>query len=94
MVSNDVTQIQGSVTGIPREMESKLIEPFVRVNNLHDDRYHRDTFGMGTGLTMIYHAIFKVNGKLYLYESHNPLSETSSKKVIAEMIFPFDRTKS
>ena len=90
MVSNDISQIEGSATGIPRELENKLFEPFVRVNNLHDDRFHRDTFGMGTGLTTVYHSIFQTGGKLYLYESHDPLFTSKAKKVIAEMIFPLD----
>ncbi|MDH5654955.1 MAG: ATP-binding protein, partial [Spirochaetia bacterium] len=95
LISNTVNHIEGSLTGIPRELENRLFEPFVRVNNLHDDRYHKDTFGMGTGLTLVYHSISQVGGKLYLYESHSAENNSNgSKKVIAEMIFPIDHSVS
>ena len=88
LVINDIQPMEGSITGIPREFENKIFEPFFRLCNVNDDRYHKDTFGMGTGLTTILHAVFQTGGRLYIYESSDPAHANKDSRIVAEMIFP------
>lgn len=89
IVLNRITHMSLGVTGIPFEMEKKIFEPFFKLNNIHDDRFQGEMFGMGTGLTVIQGAINQVGGKLYVYEAEDPDDrEISESRIVSEMIFP------
>jgi hypothetical protein len=61
------------------------------LNNIHDDRFQGEMFGMGTGLTVIQAAVNKLGGKIYLYEADDPASEKREDRIIvAETIFPIE----
>ena len=87
LISNEISRLSGGIVGIPSDLENKIFEPFFRLNNVMDDRFNNEMYGMGTGLTIIQHAINQVSGRIYIYESHDP-DANDKKTITSEMIFP------
>lgn len=89
VLMNDIQKMDGGVTGIPEEMENEVFEPFVRLNNVFDERYFGEEFSMGTGLSIVQIATYQVGGKVFLYEVMDYLTDKLPKKrVAAELILP------
>ena len=89
LVINHVLPMQGAISGIPQSFEQKLFEPFFRLNNVNDDRYHDEMFGMGTGLTIVQGSVNQAGGQIFLYEADDFESgDNPGKRIVAEMIFP------
>ncbi len=94
IITNRIMAREDGMGGIPPAFESRVFEPFFRLNNINDDRFHTEMYGMGTGLTIIQAAVNQVGGKLFLYEAHDPEeSEADEKRVVAELIFPIAQNK-
>lgn len=90
-VANDVEQSGGVSAGIPAEAEDRVFEPFYRLNNIMDDRYAEQKYGLGIGLTLAEHAALQCGGRLYLYELASPEAgsveaEGVGRRVIAELV--------
>ncbi len=91
LMINKILKYTLGISGIPHEMESRVFEPFRKLNNIHDDRFQGEMFGMGTGLTVVQAAVNQLGGKIYLYEADDPGSEIQEDRVVvAELIFPID----
>lgn len=89
VVMNDILKMEGGVTGIPEELENEVFEPFVRLNNVFDERYFGEEFSMGTGLSIVQIATYQVGGKVFIYEVMDYLSvDNPRKRIAAELILP------
>lgn len=89
VIMNDIQKMEGGVTGIPEELENEVFEPFVRLNNVFDERYFGEEFSMGTGLSIVQIATYQVGGKVFLYEVMDYLSiDKPRKRIAAELILP------
>lgn len=89
LIMNKITPMTRGITGIPIRLEQKIFEPFFKLNNIHDDRFQYQMFGMGTGLTVIQGAINQIGGKIYVYEADDPDErDVMDKRIVAEVIFP------
>jgi FixJ family two-component response regulator/two-component sensor histidine kinase len=89
VLMNDIQKMEGGITGVPEEMENEVFEPFVRLNNVFDERYFGEEFSMGTGLSIVQIATYQVGGKVFLYEVMDYLSQDNPRKrVAAELIIP------
>ncbi len=89
LILNRITPMTRGVTGIPLNMENKVFEPFFKLNNIHDDRFQNEMFGMGTGLTVIQGALNQLSGKIYIYEADDPDErDVMDRRIVAEIIFP------
>jgi len=87
VIINDVLEMQGGITGIPKELENMVFEPFYRLNNTYDERFHDEELGMGIGLTVLQNAINQCGGNIYLYEVvDHALSSTQRKRIVGEVI--------
>lgn len=92
LVLNDIQVVQGGISGIPEEYQNEVFEPFVRLNNLFDERYFGEEFSMGTGLSIIQIATYQVGGKVFIYEVMDYFTgEEPKKRVAAELIIPARR---
>lgn len=89
-IINDAEQMGGGITGIPREYEEKVFEPFFRMNNTLDDRFIEQKYGLGIGLTLAEHAAQECGGRLYLYDIEGPDVQKgiqpAHKQVVAELV--------
>jgi len=89
VVMNDIQKIEGGISGVPEEFQNEVFEPFVRLNNVFDERYFGEEFSMGTGLSIVQIATYQVGGKVFIYEVIDYISSDSPKKrVAAELIIP------
>jgi signal transduction histidine kinase len=89
-VTNEVEQGVGASAGIPADAEDRVFEPFFRLNNIMDDRYAEQKYGLGIGLTLAEHAALQCGGRLYLYELDSGENTTSvpahtGRRVVAEL---------
>lgn len=92
LITNLTMPIADGRTGIPPQFERKIFEPFIRLSNIHDDRYQHEMYGMGTGLSIVQGAINQVGGKIYLYEANDPSTDNAEDtRVVAELIFPVEQ---
>lgn len=86
-ILNDVLTMRGAVTGIPEDFESQIFEPFFKLNNTYDERYHDEKWSMGTGLTICQHYIHQIGGKIYLYEVFDHATgDKPRKRIVGELI--------
>ncbi|MFZ5627602.1 MAG: sensor histidine kinase [Spirochaetota bacterium] len=90
-VTNDVEQGLGASAGIPADAEDRVFEPFFRLNNIMDDRYAEQKYGLGIGLTLAEHAALQCGGRLYLYElgsgeTHASAPTGTGRRVVAELV--------
>ncbi len=92
-VLNDILPMGGGITGIPAELENDIFEPFYRINNVFDERFQEGRSGMGLGLTMIQKAVSQVGGRLFIHEITDHSGRYINKRIIAEMIFPYEAAR-
>lgn len=86
-VMNDILPMRGGVPGVPEEYESQIFEPFFKLNNVYDERFHAEKWSMGTGLTIAQHYIHQLGGKIYVYEIiDHATSQNAKKRVVTEII--------
>ncbi|MEM7183442.1 MAG: ATP-binding protein [Spirochaetota bacterium] len=85
---NSILQYTRGVSGVPMEMEHEVFEPFFRINNVYDERFLSEEFGLGLGLTIVRDGIHKLGGRIYLYEVNDNVTNDISvqRKVITELI--------
>jgi len=90
VVLNDILTMEGGIVGVPEEYEQEIFEPFVKLNNIYDERYQDRSFGLGVGLSVIQNALIQTGGQIYLHEiqDHSNTDDFSRRKVIAEVILP------
>ena len=90
-VLNDIQLMEGGVTGLPVQYENQVFEPFYKLNNIYDERFHSEEFSMGTGLTIVQNGLRQIGGKIHLYEiTDYATDEEGKKRIIAEAIMPVD----
>ncbi|MCB1192052.1 MAG: response regulator [Leptospiraceae bacterium] len=86
-ILNDILPMKGGVPGVPEEYESQIFEPFFKLNNVYDERFHSEKWSMGTGLTIAQHYVHQLGGKIYVYEIiDHATSSTAKKRVVTEII--------
>jgi signal transduction histidine kinase len=87
VVLNDVEFSTGRNTGVPREMENAVFEPFFRIHNTYDERFRSEELGMGIGLTVVQNAVNQFGGSVYVYEITDHASGlVPRRRVAAELI--------
>lgn len=91
VITNRIMPMSMGIAGIPEDFEQSIFEPFFKLNNIHDDRYQNEMYGMGTGLTIIQGAMNQIGGKIYVYESEDPHEKDQDRRVISELIFPIEQ---
>ena len=93
MCLSDVQNMRGGVAGIPRDMESRIFEPFTRLNNICDERYLNALPGlgsdMGIGLHLVQTLVARVGGTAQVYEimDYSRLPEPI-RRVSAQILLP------
>ena len=91
MVLNDIEIMNGGITGIPVEYQTRIFEPFSRLNNTWDDRYREQKFGLGIGLSVAAHSLQQCRARLHVYEIEvHSIDHTSKpiKRIAAEIRLP------
>ncbi len=87
VVLNDVEFSRGRNSGVPREMENTVFEPFFRIHNTYDERFRAEELGMGIGLTIVQNILNQLGGGIYVYEINDHASGSSpARRVAAELI--------
>lgn len=88
-VKNDVNE--NPYSGIPKEYEKILIEPFIRLHTNDEYIIKVEKFGLGLGLTVVDNIIKKHNGMFFI---HDVVDYTTSHKklcVAAEVFLPIKK---
>lgn len=89
MLFNDVLPMTGGVCGIPAHLENAVFEPFSRLNNVYDERFRDEEFGMGTGLTVVEAALFQMGAQIQLGEVLDHSKEGRPvRRVLASVSLP------
>lgn len=88
-ILNPILSMPGGISGIPKEIEHKIFEPFFKINNVYDERFFQEDIGFGVGLSVIQKGITEVGGKIHIYETIDHITEAKPvKKILAEMVLP------
>lgn len=87
-VMNDIMPMSGGVSGIPKESENIVFEPFFRINNVIDERFLGGRSGMGLGLTMVQKIVNQTGGRLFIHEIKDHTDVNLKRRIIAELMFP------
>ncbi len=87
-VVNDISHIEGGVTGIPEEFSFRLFEPFFKLNNIFDERFYNLEFGMGMGLNLLQSLAKQSDCKVSISEIVEESTPMRGRKVAAELRFP------
>ncbi|MCX7999627.1 MAG: HAMP domain-containing histidine kinase, partial [Leptospiraceae bacterium] len=88
-VKNDVSE--NPYSGIPKEYEKILIEPFIRLHTNDEHIIKVEKFGLGLGLTVVDNIIKKHNGMFFI---HDVVDYTTTHKklcVAAEVFLPIKK---
>lgn len=87
---NDILPMEGAVSGVPEEYEQEIFEPFVKLNNIYDERYQDRSFGLGVGLSVIQNALIQTGGQIYLHEvqDHSNAKDFTKRRVLTEINLP------
>lgn len=89
VITNPILPTPGGVSGIPKELEHKIFEPFFKINNIYDDRFFEEDLGFGVGLAVVQKGITSLGGKVHVYETTDHVTEKKPvRKIIAELGFP------
>lgn len=85
-VLNDIMPMRGGITGVPEDYENSIFDPFVRLNNLYDDRFIAEELGMGIGLTVAQGAVTKIGGDIYVHEvTDYATKESPTRRIMADI---------
>ena len=74
VITNPILPTPGGVSGIPKELEHKIFEPFFKINNIYDDRFFQEDLGFGVGLAVVQKGITSLGGKIHVYETTDHIS--------------------
>ncbi|HMV80673.1 MAG TPA: response regulator [Leptospiraceae bacterium] len=86
-VKNDVSD--NPYTGIPKEYEKLVIEPFIRFHNNDEYMIKIEKYGLGLGLTIVDNVIKKHNGIFFIHDIVDYTDPRNRKTcVVAEMYLP------
>lgn len=89
VITNPILQTPGGVSGIPKELEHRIFEPFFKINNIYDDRFFEEDLGFGVGLAVVQKGITSLGGKVHVYETTDHISSKKPvRKIIAAIGFP------
>lgn len=89
VITNPILPTPGGVSGIPKELEHKIFEPFFKINNIYDDRFFQEDLGFGVGLAVVQKGITSLGGKIHVYETTDHISSKKpTRKIIAALGFP------
>ncbi|MFB5651261.1 sensor histidine kinase [Leptospira wolffii] len=86
-VLNDISVIEGGVTGIPEEFKFRLFEPFFKLNNVFDERFYNLEFGMGMGLNLIQSMARQSESKVTVEEILDDSRFPPERRVAADLRF-------
>lgn len=87
-LTNCVEPMGGGVTGIPKEYETKIFDPFFRLNNTWDDRFQGEPFGLGVGLTLSRRWAFLFGASLALFEESVLENGVATQKIFSTLAIP------
>lgn len=85
---NSIQKLSKGISGIPKEYENQVFEPFFRINKIYDERFNLEELGFGVGLAILKKGFSSLGGKIYIYEAMDHISSFEPQRIIiTEIIF-------
>ena len=88
VITNPILPTPGGVSGIPKELEHKIFEPFFKINNIYDDRFFQEDLGFGVGLAVV-QKVLLVLGVKFMFMKQPIISHRKSQleKLLQHLVF-------